>query len=260
MYQSTSYVLGIDTHSQLFEGMYINPSSPIYSFRTARLADKRLLLLSGADHKTGFAPTAQETYDELEKVAKKYYPKSEILYKWNTRDCITLDKIPYIGTFSFANPNVYVATGFNKWGMTSSNVAANIIKDKILGVENKYSFIFDSRRLKPIKNRIELKNMGSQVFKSFVTNRIKIPEEEISKIKNDNGAIIKVNGTTIGIYKDITGKVFAVKPTCTHLGCLLTWNNLEKTWDCPCHGSRFDFKGNNIYDPAFKNLQPYDLT
>lgn len=251
-------MLGIDTHSRLFDGMYINPSQPIYSFRTAKFGNKRILILAGADHKTGFAPTPEKTYDALEKIAKKYYPKSEVLYKWNTRDCISLDKIPYIGILSSFYPNVYVATGFNKWGITSSNVAANIIKDKILGNENKYSFVFDSLRLKPLKNRIELKNMGSQVFKSFVTNRIKIPKEEILKIKNDNGAIIKIGSTSVGIYKDTIGQIFAVNPTCTHLGCLLTWNNLDKTWDCPCHGSRFDYKGKNIYDPAFKNLRSYN--
>ena len=260
MYQSTSYVLGIDTHSELFDGMYINPSSPIYSFRTAKFGDKKMLILAGADHKTGFAPTKENTYDTLENVAKKYYPKSEVVYRWNTRDCISLDKIPYIGILSSFMPNVFVATGFNKWGITSSNVAANIITNKILGKENKYSFAFDSLRLKPIKNRIELKNMEKQVFKSFITNRIKIPEDELSKIKNDNGAIIKIDGRSIGIYKDTSGNVFAVKPTCTHLGCLLTWNNLDKTWDCPCHGSRYDFKGNNIYDPAFKNLTVFKLT
>lgn len=250
---------GIDTHSAIFDGMYINPTQPIYSFRNAKYGNKKLLILAGSDHKTGFAPTAQNTYDHLEVIAKKYYPQSEVLYKWNTRDCISLDKIPYIGQLSGTTPNVYVATGFNKWGITSSNIAANIITDKILEKENKYSFVFDSLRLRPMKNRIELKNMGSQVFKSFVTNRIKIPEEEISKIKNDNGAIIKKDGLSIGIYKDPSGKIFAVKPTCTHLGCLLTWNNLDKTWDCPCHGSRFDFKGHNLYDPAFKDLTKLEI-
>lgn len=257
MYQSTSYVLGIDTKTELFDGMYINPSKPIYSFRTAKFEDKKILLLSGADHKTGFAPTPNDTYDSLEKIAKKYFPKSEILYKWNTRDCISLDKIPYIGEFSTFTKGAYVATGFNKWGMTSSNIAANIITDSILGNENKFSFVFDSTRLKPIKNRLELKNMGVQVFKSFINNRIKIPEEEISKIKNDNGAILKINGKNIGIYKDLDGIVHAINPTCTHLGCLLTWNNIDKTWDCPCHGSRYNFDGKNIYDPAFKDLEKY---
>ncbi|MBR3002190.1 MAG: FAD-dependent oxidoreductase [Clostridia bacterium] len=261
MYQSTSYAIVIETSKTLFDGMYINTKEPIYSFRTLKDGNRRLLIISGGNHKTGYAPESNLNYGyrNLEEEAKKLYPDCKILYKWNTRDCITLDKIPYIGEFSHIMPNMYVATGFNKWGMTSSNVAANIIKDKILGIENKYSEVFDSTRVKPIKNRTELKNIVKQVAKSFVSNRLKVPKEDLSSIKNDNGGIIKVNGLNIGIYKNEEGKVYAVNPTCTHLGCLLTWNNLDKTWDCPCHGSRFDNTGKNLYDPAFKDLEKYEL-
>ena len=259
MYQSTSYVIGIDTKSDLFDGMYISSDKPTFSYRTAKYKDKKILIMAGGDHKTGYAPDNNQTgYNILEQEAKKYYPNCEILYKWNTRDCITIDKVPYIGDFSNLMPNMFVATGFNKWGITSSNVAANIIRDKILGIKNEYSKIYEATRFSPIKNAHEMKNITSQVLKSFVTNRIKIPEENLSAIKNDNGGIIKVNGASIGIYKDINGKVFAVNPTCTHLGCLLTWNNLDKTWDCPCHGSRFDYTGKNLYDPAFKDLERYE--
>ena len=261
MYQVSSYAIAIETEKRLFDGMYINTKEPYYSFRTIKNRDKRLLILSGGNHKTGYAPESSLNYGYgyLEEEAKKLYPDCKILYKWNTRDCVTLDKIPYIGEYSHIMPNMYVATGFNKWGMTSSNVAANIIKDKILGIENNYADIFDSTRVKPIKNRTELKNMVKQVAKSFVTNRLKVPKEDLSSIKNDNGGIIKVNGLNIGIYKNSDGAVFAINPTCTHLGCLLTWNNLDKTWDCPCHGSRFDYMGKNLYDPAFKDLEKYDL-
>lgn len=259
MYQSTSYAIAVDTHSTLFDGMYINPSEPIYSFRTAKSENNRLLVIAGLDHKTGFAPTEENTYLSLENIAKKHYPNSEVLYKWNTRDCISLDKIPYIGSYSSMFPGVYVATGFNKWGITSSNVSANIITDEILEQENKYAFVFNSLRFKPIKNRTELKNMTKQVFKSFVTNKINIPNDELSKIENNNGGIIRVNNLDVGIYKDSSGNIYAVKPNCTHLGCLLTWNNLDKTWDCPCHGSRFDYTGKNIYDPAFKNLEKLSI-
>ncbi len=259
MYQSTSYAIAVDTHSSLFNGMYINPTQPIFSFRTVNDQNKDLLIIAGCDHKTGFAPNNSDTYVTLENIAKKHYPNSEILYRWNTRDCISLNKIPYIGSYSTTLPGIYVATGFNKWGITSSNAAANIITDEILEKENKYAFVFNSLRFKPLKNRTELKNMTEQVFKSFVTNKINIPDEEISKIKKDNGAIIKISDMDIGIYKDTYGNVYAVKPTCTHLGCLLTWNNLDKTWDCPCHGSRFDYTGKNIYDPAFKNLDKIEI-
>ena len=261
MYQVTSYAIAIDTNSKLFDGMYINTKEPVYSFRTIKNDDKRLLIISGGNHKTGYSPYSEDFYGYklLENKAKELYPDCKILYKWDTRDCITLDKIPYIGEFSHFMPNMYVATGFNKWGMTSSNVAANILTDSILGTKNKYSNVFNSTRLEPVKNKGEVKNMVTQVFKSFVSNRIKIPDENLSSIKNDNGGIIKVDGSPVGIYKDIEGKIFAVNPTCTHLGCLLTWNNLDKTWDCPCHGSRFDYTGKNLYDPAFKDLEKYDV-
>lgn len=257
MYQSTSYVLAIDPHEKVDDRMYINIEKPVYSLKTALINKKRILLVGGGDHKTGYSLDRKKTYGYLEEFIKKYYPKAEVLYKWSTRDCITLDKIPYIGKYSTMYPNVFIETGYNKWGMTSSNVAANIVKDMIIGKENKYSFVFNSLRLKPIKNRKEFNNMFKQVFKSYIVNRIKIPEEDISKIKKNNGAIIKVKGNVVGIYKDNNGVVYAVKPTCTHLGCLLTWNNIDKTWDCPCHGSRFNYDGKNLYDPAFKDLERY---
>ncbi len=261
MYQVTSYALGIDIGNKLFDGMYISSNEPTLSFRSAKYKDKRLLILGGGNHKTGFSPESENTYGYkfLEVKAKELFPNSQILYKWNTRDCISLDKVPYIGEFSEFMPNVFVATGFNKWGMTSSNVAANIISDSILGEENDYKDIYNSKRMEPIKNKTEVKNMIEQVTKSFITSRIKIPKENIDKIKKGNGGIIKIEGKAVGIYKDEEENIYAVNPTCTHLGCLLTWNNIDKTWDCPCHGSRFDYKGKNLYDPAFKDLQNIEV-
>lgn len=261
MYQVTSYALGIETKSELFDGMYISAEEPVLSFRTAIENGKRFLIMAGGNHKTGFSPESEDNYgyQYLEKEAKKLYSDCKIVYRWNTRDCITLDKIPYIGKLSNFDNNMYVATGFNKWGMTSSNVAANIIRDGILGIENKYESIFNSTRFNPIKNKEELKNMMGQAFKAFISNRIKIPAEDLNVIENDNGGIIKINGVSVGIYKNKEGEIFAINPTCTHLGCLLTWNNLDKTWDCPCHGSRFSFTGKNIYDPAFKDLEKFQI-
>lgn len=259
MYQSTSYALVVETKQKLFEGMYINIKEPIFSFRTIKEGDKRLLLIAGRGHKTGDEQNVETSYLDLEAEAKKLFPDCNVLYRWNTEDCITLDKVPYIGKFSNLMPNVYIGTGFNKWGMTTSNVAANIITDNILGIDNKYQDVFISTRMSPIKNRWEVKNIIKQTTSSLILENIKIPDGTLDKIQKDNGAIIEVNGKKVGIYKDSSGNIFAVKPICTHLGCLLTWNNLDKTWDCPCHGSRFDFTGKNLYDPAIKNLGIYNL-
>lgn len=259
MYQSTSYVIAVDTKKTLFNGMYINFTNPIFSYRTAKLNGKDILLIGGADHKTGQPTSYQDSYGILENEAKKYYPNCEVISKWNTRDCISLDKIPYIGQYSNIMPNVFVGTGFKKWGMTSSNVAANIVVDNIIGKSNKYQYLFDSTRLKPIKNMDEMKNVLVQSTTSLLVNKLKKANMNFEKIENNSGGIIEVNNSKVGIYKDDEGKIYAVKPICTHLGCLLSWNDVDKTWDCPCHGSRFDYMGKNIYDPAFKNLEVYDL-
>ena len=261
MYQVTSYAIGIETNKQIPYGMYINSNEPTLSFRSAKNGEKNFLIIGGGNHKTGYSPESDINfgYSFLENEIKKIYDDYKILYKWNTRDCVTLDKIPYIGNFSNYMENIYVATGFNKWGMTSSNVAANIIADVILENKNSYKEIYSSTRFKPIKNKDELKNMSKQTINSFVMSRIKIPEESLYNIKNDNGGIVRIEGKAVGIYKDKNGKTYAVDPTCTHLGCLLTWNNIDKTWDCPCHGSRFNYLGKNLYEPAIDDLKNYDI-
>ena len=236
--------------------------------------------MGGADHKTGSKSDLSNAYSILEDEVRKYYPDCKVLYKWNTEDCITFDKVPYIGEFSHFMPNMYIGTGFNKWGMTSSNVAGNIIVDKILGRDNEYEDVFKATRLHPIKNNAELGNMIKETANSLVINKFKVPEKtsentkedsknisehvsdidkNFSDIGNDTGHVFEFNGEKVGIYKDKDGKIFAVKPICTHLGCLLSWNNLDKTWDCPCHGSRFDYMGHQLYNPAIKDLEVVDF-
>lgn len=255
MYQETSYLIAVETKEPLFEGMYICTEEPTISLRTAKNGDKRLLLVGGMKHKTGAKIDLKDSYKKLEKIAKSLYPDSKVLYRWNTEDCISLDKIPYIGEFSNLMPNVYVATGYKKWGMTTSNIAANIITDKILGKENKYKEVFESTRLKPIKNHKELANILKEVSYSLVINKLKNIEEYVKDVKQGEGKIIEIEGQKIGAYRDEKGKIFLIKPYCSHLGCMLSWNNLDKTWDCPCHGSRFNYEGKQIYDPAIKDLE-----
>lgn len=259
MYQSTSYIIAVDAKKTLFNGMYINFAEPIFSYRTAKYQGRELLLIAGGDHRTGEPPCYKDTYGILEQEAKKYYPNCEVLFRWNTRDCISLDKIPYVGQYSSLMPNVFVGTGFKKWGITSSNVAATIIVDQIRGKNNKYEDTFRGTRLKPIKNRDEFKNILVQSSNSLLFNKLRAPNMSFDEIQNDSGSIIEINNQKVGIYKSPDGKIFAVKPMCTHLGCLLSWNDIDKTWDCPCHGSRFNFDGKNLYDPAFKSLETYDI-
>ena len=254
MYQSTSYAVAMQTKQRLFEGMYINSEDPTISLRTTKFGDDYLLIVAGFDNRTGAGIDVSSAYKYLEEVARSMYPQGQIKYHWNTEDCITLDKIPYIGDFSKMWDKAYVATGFNKWGMTTSNIAADIITDKILGQKNEYEEIFKSTRLEPVKNIKEMTNMVKEGINSLVIKKLEIPKEEANQIQNGEGKIVEVNGQKIGIYKDKEGKIYKVNPVCKHLGCELSWNNLDKTWDCPCHGSRYDYKGKLIYGPSVKNL------
>lgn len=255
MYSEASYLIAVDTSSSLFKGMYINSDQPTYSFRTALYNGKPILLVGGFNHKRGAKIDLSNNYNYLEEKAKELYPDSKVLYKWNTHDSVSLDKIPYIGEFSNFYPNVYVATGFKKWGMTSSNVSANIISDKILFKENKYEDIYSPLRLQPIKNRKEFMNILKESSHSLIFSKLDLPSAKPKDVKNVEGKIVNDNGIKVGIYKNENGEEYKIIPKCMHLGCELTWNALDKTWDCPCHGSRYTFDGKLIYGPSKMDLK-----
>ncbi|MBO3312444.1 FAD-dependent oxidoreductase [Clostridium perfringens] len=248
MHQERSYVLALENTSEI-DGMYIDLNKEGYSFRTYN----NLLLLGGISHRTGENEEGG-SYDELRKVAKRLYPKAKEKYYWSAQDCMTIDGIPYIGRYSSETPNIYVATGFNKWGMTSSMVSAMIISDMILAKENDFSEIFSPRRFDLSLSINNIANDLIETAKNFIAQKVYIPSSEIEHIKNGHGGIIEYNGEKVGVYKDKEGKEFFVSTKCTHLGCQLSWNADELTWDCPCHGSRFDYKGRLIGSPATKDL------
>ena len=248
MHQERSYVLALENTSEI-DGMYIDLNKEGYSFRTYN----NLLLLGGISHRTGENEEGG-SYDELRKVAKRLYPKAKEKYYWSAQDCMTIDGIPYIGRYSSETPNIYVATGFNKWGMTSSMVSAMIISDMILEKENDFSEIFSPRRFDLSLSINNIANDLIETAKNFIAQKVYIPSSEIEHIKNGHGGIIEYNGEKVGVYKNKEGKEFFVSTKCTHLGCQLSWNADEITWDCPCHGSRFDYKGRLIGSPATKDL------
>lgn len=259
MYQDKSYAIAVEANHNI-NGMYIQSSDPVISFRTAKYNGKDILVVAGAGHKTGQTDVdVEDCYKNLENYIKKYYPEAKVLYRWSTEDCVTLDKIPYIGEFSSLLPNMYVATGFKKWGMSTSHVAAQLISDLILKKENEYKDIYKATRLEPTRNIKEFSNVLKESTYSLFLNKVKPANASFDDIGLGQGGVVDFKGNKIGIYKREDGKIFAVKPYCGHLGCLVSWNNLEKTWDCPCHGSRYDYMGNIITEPTVKKLKSIKL-
>lgn len=248
MHQERSYVLALE-NAQDVNGMYKGIDKNGYSFRNY----KNLLIFGGEAHRTGENEEGG-SYDKLRKAAKELYPNSVEKYHWSAQDCITLDNIPYIGHYSSKTPNIYVETGFKKWGMTSSMVAAMIVSDMILGKENDFSAIFSPRRF---DLSVAMKNAANDLIKTtknFIAQRINMPEASLNNIKKGHGGIVEYEGKKVGVYKDHEGNVFTVSTKCTHLGCELHWNADDLTWDCPCHGSRFNYKGKWIDSPTNKDL------
>lgn len=217
MYQERSYVVAVKTKKSVFEGMYITIDSPIRSFRNVDTEDGKIVLIGGEEHKSGEDKLRGSAYKNLENYAKTIYPDCEILYKWSAQDCMGLDNVPYIGEYSKLTPNMYVATGYKKWGMTTSHIAASIITDKVLGKKNRFADAFTATRFEIAKFTKEIASFTKESVKGLLINKFKIPKEKLKDINDNEGRLIEIEGQKIGVYKDENGKLFGIKPICTHL-------------------------------------------
>ncbi len=205
LYQHRSYVTAFE-NTPTINGMYVDENIKGMSFREYQ----NMLFIGGSGHRTG---KQSENWTAINNFAKKYFPTAKPKYSWATQDCMSLDGIPYIGKYSASTPDLYVATGFNKWGITSSMVSAMILSDMICGRKNEFAEVFSPQRsiLKP------------QLF---------------------------VNG-----FESAVNLLTPIPKRCPHMGCALKWNKAEHSWDCSCHGSRFDKDGKLLDNPANGNLK-----
>lgn len=247
MHQERSYVLALD-HAPDVDGIYISAEEGDWSLRNWG----SLLLLGGGNHRTGEAGQGGR-YELLRQKARVWFPESREVAHWSAQDCITPDRVPYIGRYAQSRPNWYVATGFHKWGMTSSMVSAMALRDLICGRENPWAAVFDPGRF----DAAALEGMaaeGGHAIKGFAKRFFQIPAEAASEIPAEQGGIVLLNGEKVGVYKDADGTLHPVDIRCPHLGCQMEWNPDERSWDCPCHGSRFDRFGRLISGPAQEDL------
>lgn len=249
MHQERSYVIALSDVMQL-DGMYISMDDVGYSFRNY----KDLLLLGGGNHRTG-ENSAGGKYEELRNAANKFFPGCKETAYWSAQDCMPHDGVPYIGQYSNSTPNWYVATGFQKWGMSSSMVAATLLSDAICGIDNPNAGVFSPQRYVPAASIPEFLKDGAQAVKGLFRENLSIPQATIDELPCGHGGVVEAeDGEKVGVYKDEEGSVHMVDTKCPHLGCQLAWNPDEKSWDCPCHGSRFDYTGKWLNGPAQKDI------
>jgi Rieske Fe-S protein len=213
-----------------------------------------LVLVAGENHKTGDGKNLNLHYQNLMDFAHQTFEVRDVKYRWSTQDCMTLDGVPYVGNITPRNPNLYLATGFGKWGMSNGTVSAMILSDLITKGDNPWAPVYNPSRF----NLTALKTFvvqGIDYAKELVSGKIAMLPDDI-EIANGEARAIEIDGQKCGAYRDKQGELHVVDTTCTHLGCELKWNDAERTWDCPCHGSRFSYTGNIIEGPAFNHLHP----
>lgn len=249
MYQERSYVIALEAAPQV-NGMWIGAEEGGCSMRNYG----ELLFLGGENHRAGENPGGG-CYDRLRKRAAKWFPGCREVAHWSAQDCMSADGIPYIGRFSQDKSNWYVATGFNKWGMSSSMASAMILKDLILGRPNPYAPVFDPGRV-DLETVTGVVAEGAQAVKALAKRFFQIPAKAAADILPGQGGIVFLDGEKLGVYRDPEGKLHPVDIRCPHLGCQLEWNSDELSWDCPCHGSRFDAYGKLISGPAQEDTGP----
>lgn len=240
-HQERSYVLAL-SEAEPLHGMYYSIDKNGLSLRSAG----DCLLLGGGAHRTG---KEGEAYAYLRQCAKRYYPGKREVASWSAQDCMPHDKVPFIGSYSILRPNWYVATGFHKWGMTSAMVAAGIISDQICGIENPFEKVFRPQRLSLRAFPSFIKDLGESV-KGLSKGAFHFPFLEIEDLEKGQGCVVRIGHKRYACYKDESGHLHKISAKCPHMGCELQWNAEETSWDCPCHGSRFDFDGNLLDNPA----------
>lgn len=248
LYQERSYVLVLEGPKRL-SGMYYGIDRDGLSLRSA----EGKLLLGGGAHRTGKSPET-DPYRKLNEQAKRFWPDSKQTDAYSAQDCMSLDGVPYIGRFSASKPYWYVATGFGKWGMTGSMAAACLLGEKIAGSRRSEKSIFAPQRF-PLAAVPTLGTNLAESCKGLLKEILYLPGKEFDWLPPGQGAVIRHCGKKRGAYKDEKGDVYLVSVRCPHLGCQLEWNQAEKSWDCPCHGSRFDIRGQLIDNPAQSNLK-----
>lgn len=257
IYAERSYVIGIHAKEKYQSGMYISAEDPPRSLRAQNTKDVELILVVGENHKTGQGVDTIKHYGALVDFASDSFTIESIPYRWSTQDCMTLDGIPYVGHYTSDTPNLYVATGFGKWGMTNSIASSIILRDLIIEGKSPWQEVYNPSRKTIIPSAKNLIVQGVNVATELVSGKLSKGSKEID-LKAGEAQIVQVDDKRAGAYRDESGKLYLVNTTCTHMGCELNWNSAEKSWDCPCHGSRFDFEGKVLEGPATKDLS-FDL-
>ncbi|MBG0565426.1 FAD-dependent oxidoreductase [Actinoplanes aureus] len=237
-------------------GVFITTEENTRSVRTAPYRDGQRLLIVTGEHFTPGTDGVVEHWERLIEWTRDRFPGTPIAYRWATQDNTSTDRVPFIGRFHPGADNVYVATGFGGWGMSSGVLAGQLLAALISGTEPEWTGLYDPRRLNLAREAGSMLKLQAKVAGHFVGDRLRPSHvDSVDDIGPDSGAVVRIGGRQCAVYRDDAGTVHAVSARCTHLGCIVHFNDAEKVWECPCHGSRFGVDGTVIQGPANTPLE-----
>ena len=257
-----SYVLGIilndDNYPQV---LGYDMEDPYHYYRTHTMDGQQYLIAGGEDHKTAHEENTDAPFLKLESYVRQFYDVKEVAFKWSSQYFEPADGLAYIGPLPGNGDNIWVATGFGGNGLTYSHIAAITLSDILINGDSRYRKLFDPNRVKPVAGFTNFIKESLDVVKEFVSGKFSAEKiKEFSEIAAGEAKVVQYEGEKIAMYKDEQHKIHAVNPTCTHIHCTVAWNSAEKSWDCPCHGARYNCDGEVLTGPATKNLAVIDLT
>lgn len=247
-----SYAMAVKINGPRPAGMYISAESPTRSIRTAH---EDWLIVGGEGHKVGQDDDTRQRYGALEGWARDRFDVTSVGFRWSAQDYESVDGMPYVGRITGGHHRTWVATGFRKWGMSNGAAAGMMLADAIAGRDNPWLAAFDATRLAPGSSIKKLVTENLNVGQRFIADRVRSwRPRPVDELQPGEGAIVELDGDAVAAFRDDDGSLHAVAATCTHLGCRVTFNTAERSWDCPCHGSRFDVDGRVIQGPAIEDL------
>lgn len=253
IYQMRAYIVAIKAKEKYPGGMFINAEMPNRSLRGLNTDFGEYILVVGESHKAGQGEDTNKHYGALIDFASDLFTIEDIPYRWSTQDCMTLDGVPYVGHFTSETPNLYIATGFAKWGMTNSIVSSILLRDLITTGSSPWQEVYNPSRKTVGASAKEFVKQNVNVAGQLIDGKLDNPPKDID-MEPGMAKIVEIDGKRAGAFRDDDGKLHLVNTTCTHMGCEVNWNSAERSWDCPCHGSRFNIDGEVIEGPAVRPL------
>ena len=255
-----SYAIGANVPAGVLpKALYWDTGHPYHYIRLAAADDvaMELLIVGGEDHKTGQADDSTERHARLEAWARQRFPMlGEIKFRWSGQVMEPVDGVAFIGRNPMDADNVFIATGDSGMGMTHGTIAGLLLTDLILGRPNPWATLYDpSRRTVTAAGQFAKENLNvAKQYTSWVTGG---DVSRVEEIEPGTGAIVRHGLRKIAVYRDSGSGLHERSAVCPHLGCIVTWNDTEKSWDCPCHGSRFDPRGRLLNGPANSDLPAF---